>query len=119
MTNKEHSKVSQCSTSESNIFISNLSQHILTEPESTVLKKGLNFGISVPHSNLDMACATEYVASRLSPSLGSEFRWRIRSMLEKARPVTSNMTKTEFKALKSLKHNFLGPVKKNCKKMGR
>jgi hypothetical protein len=39
-------------------------------------------------------------------------------MLEKARPMTSNMTNTEFKALKSLKHNkeikILQADKGNC-----
>jgi hypothetical protein len=34
-----------------------------------------------------------------------EFRWKIKSMLEKPKPVTSNITRAESSALKSLKPN--------------
>jgi hypothetical protein len=45
--------------------------------------KGLNFSVMNPHSNLDMACVVESVVSKLPQTLGMEFRWKIRSMLEK------------------------------------
>jgi len=54
---------------------------------------------------MDMACATESVVPNLPGTLGMDYRWKIRSMLEKYKPASPNMTKQEFKALKSLKHN--------------
>jgi hypothetical protein len=48
-----------------------------------------------------MACAVESVVSKLPQTLGMEFRWKIRSILEKSRSSTPNMTKKELKAMKS------------------
>jgi hypothetical protein len=62
-------------------FILNLSEHILTDSEEAILMKGLNFFITHPHFNLDMACAVKSVVSRLPQTLDVEFRWKIRSML--------------------------------------
>jgi hypothetical protein len=54
-----------------------------------------------------------------SPALGMEFCWRIRFMLEKSRPLTSNMTRKESMPLKPLKDNkqirILRADKGNCK----
>jgi hypothetical protein len=44
--------------------------------------KSLNFSVTYPHSNLDMACAVESVVSKLPQTLVMEFRWEIKSMLE-------------------------------------
>jgi hypothetical protein len=67
---------------------------------------------------MDMACATELVIPNLLGTLGMEFRWKIRSMLEKSKPASPNMTKQEFRALKSLKLNkdirILQADKGNC-----
>jgi hypothetical protein len=86
-------------------FIDNLSEHVLTESEESVLKEGLNFAITNRGSTLDMAYAAESVRSKLPPTLDMEFCWRIRCMLEKSRPPTSNMMKRESMALKSLRNN--------------
>jgi hypothetical protein len=59
--------------------------------------KGLNFSITYPHSNLDMACAVESVVSKLPHSLGMEFRWEIWSMLEKSKSSRPNLTTKELK----------------------
>jgi hypothetical protein len=60
-----------------NKCIHNLSEHILTDAEEAVLMKGLNFSVTYPHPNLDMACAVESVVSKLPQPLGLEFRWKI------------------------------------------
>jgi hypothetical protein len=92
--------------------------YVLTESEVSVLKKGLHFATTNSGSNLDMACAAESAKSKLRPALGMEFCWRIRCMLEKSRPITSNMTKRESTALKFLKNNkkirIIQADKANC-----
>jgi hypothetical protein len=80
-----------------------LSEHVLTEPEEFVLKKGPNFAITNKESDLDMACAAESARSKLPPALGMDFYWQIQCVLEKSRPFTSNMMRRESAALKSLK----------------
>jgi 23S rRNA maturation mini-RNase III len=45
-------------------FVKNLSNHILTESEKAVLKRGLNFALTTPQSNLDMACAVESIKTK-------------------------------------------------------
>jgi hypothetical protein len=51
-------------------------------------------------------------------TLGMEFRWKIRSMLEKSKSPMPNMTKMELKAMKSLRLNkdirILQEDKGNC-----
>jgi hypothetical protein len=99
-------------------FVINLPEHVLTESETSVLKKGLNFAITNRGSNLDMACVAEFARSKLPPALGMELCWRIRCMLEKSKPPISNMTKSESMALKALRNNkqirILQADKGNC-----
>jgi hypothetical protein len=101
----QRNKVLSASASDSRKFILNLSKHVLTDSEEAVLMKGLNFSVAKPRSNLDMACAMESVASELPQTLGKEFRWKIRSMLEKSRSSIPNMNKKELKAVKYLRLN--------------
>jgi hypothetical protein len=65
-----------------------------------------------------MACDAESVVPNLPGTLGMEYRWKIGTMLEKSKPASLNMTKQEFKALKSLKLNkdnrILQADKGNC-----
>jgi hypothetical protein len=90
----------------------------LSECEEAVLRKGLNFAVRKPHSNLDIACAVEAVIPKLPRVKGMEFRWRIRSMLEKTGPPKSNISKQEMAAIKSLKQDkdirILQADKGNC-----
>jgi hypothetical protein len=86
-------------------FVLNLSKHIITESEKAVLKRGLNFALATPQSNLDMACAVESIKTKLHPVLGMEFSWKIRSMLQKSKPIISNITREEYVTIKSLKLN--------------
>jgi hypothetical protein len=52
-----------------------------------------------------MACAVESVVSKLPQTKDMEFRWKVRSMLEKFRSHSPNMTTKELKAVKSLRLN--------------
>jgi hypothetical protein len=78
----------------------NLSKHVLSDSEEAVLKKGLNFAITKPHSIMDLACAAEAGVPNLPGKLGMEYRWKIRNMLEKSKSAPPNLSKQEFKALK-------------------
>jgi hypothetical protein len=51
----------------------------------------LNFSFENPDSNLDMACVVEFIVSKLPQTLGTEFRWNIRSMLMKFKSYIPNM----------------------------
>jgi hypothetical protein len=79
--------------------LGNLSEYVLTETEESVLKRGLNF------ADLDLVCAAGSARSKLLPALGMEFCWKIRRLLDKSKPLTSNIARKESLALKSLKHN--------------
>jgi hypothetical protein len=65
-----------------------------------------------------MACAVESVIPKFSPILGIEFRWKIRSMLQKCKSPTSNISKKELESVKSLRPNkatrILPADKGNC-----
>jgi hypothetical protein len=95
-----------------------VTEHVLTGSEQSVLLKGLNFAIANPHSNLDMACAVESVVSKLPQTSGMEFRWKTRSMLQKSKSSTPNISKEEMKAVRSLRLNqdirILPADKGNC-----
>jgi hypothetical protein len=63
----------------------NLSKHVLTDFDEAVLMKGFKFSVMNPHSYLDLVFAVESVVLKLPRTLGMEFRWKIRAMLEKSR----------------------------------
>jgi hypothetical protein len=50
-----------------------------------------------------MACALESVVSKLPQTLGMEFRWKNRSMLQEPKSSRPNMTTKELKAVKLLR----------------
>ncbi|KAJ4446140.1 hypothetical protein ANN_12832 [Periplaneta americana] len=52
----------------------NLSSYNLSEAESSILNKGLNFALSNPVTNLDLSCAAEAAVSKLSDPQASEYR---------------------------------------------
>jgi hypothetical protein len=99
-------------------FILNLLGHVPTESEESVLKRGLNFAVTNRAYNLDMVCAAEFARSKLPPAMGVAFCWRILCMLQKSKPLASNITRKESIALKSLKENkqirILQADKGNC-----
>jgi hypothetical protein len=65
-----------------------------------------------------MACAVESVVSKLPQALGMEIKWKIRSILETFKSSRPNMSKNEFKAIRSLRLNkdigILLAEKDNC-----
>jgi hypothetical protein len=71
--------------------------------EEAVLMKGLNISVTYPHSNMDMTCAVESIVSKLPETLGIEFQWKIRCMLEKSKSSRPNMTTKELKAIRCLR----------------
>jgi hypothetical protein len=79
------------------------SKFVLTDPEKIVLRKGLNFTAAKPHSILDRAHAAKRAACKLLQMLNIQFRWKVRSTLEKSS--AKDMTSKEFKGIKSLKLN--------------
>jgi hypothetical protein len=85
--------------------------------EEIILKKGLNSGVTVPHSNLDFACATESVVSKLPSEINMKFKWRIRSATE-VKTFAPNITEAEVTAFRLLKLNkdirILQANKENC-----
>jgi hypothetical protein len=95
-------KVGSDPSSGSKKFALNLSEYVLTDHEESVRRQGLNFAILNPHFSIDKACAVESVIPKLPPILGMEFRWMIRSRLQKCKSPTSNINKKELKAVKSL-----------------
>jgi hypothetical protein len=90
-------KFSSVPTPDSTKFVLNLSKHAFADSEEAVLKKILNFSVMYPHSNLDVAFAVESVVLKLPRTLGMEFRWKIRSMLEKSKSSRPNMSKKGLK----------------------
>jgi hypothetical protein len=52
-----------------------------------------------------MACAVDYVVSKLPQTLDMGFRWEIRSMLQNHKSSMPDMIKKELKDVKSLRLN--------------
>jgi hypothetical protein len=65
-----------------------------------------------------MTCAVESVVSKLPQTSGMEFRWKVRTILQKSKTPTHNISKKELEAVKSLKLNkdirILPADKGNC-----
>ena len=71
----------------------NLSSRQLSHSEETVLNKGLNFATTtncIPY--LDIITHVEELALRIPTTQGNEIRWKVRQVLEKAKPPKSNIT---------------------------
>jgi hypothetical protein len=92
-------------TSGSQKFVLNLLYYDLTEAEVSIFKTWLNFAVTHLVFSLVMAFVAEYVGSKLPLMALMEFSWKIRSALEKAKRVTSSMSRMESTDLKSLKLN--------------
>jgi hypothetical protein len=52
-----------------------------------------------------MACAVDPLVSKLPPTLGMEFRWKIRSMFKKSKSSRHNLSKKKMQARRSLRLN--------------
>jgi hypothetical protein len=95
-----------------------VSEHVLAESEVSMLKKRHTFAVTNKVPKMEIINAAVAVRSKLPPALGTEFCWRIRCMLEKSRPLTSNVSRKESMALRSLIYNkkirILKDDKGNC-----
>jgi hypothetical protein len=79
----------------------NFSHYVFTKTEVMDLQKQLNFSVDVTYLSLDMVCAVEFMASKLPPAVGIEFKWKMTSVLENSKLLTSHIMRTESNDLKS------------------
>ena len=87
-----------------NNWVVNLSSRQLSEPEESVLNKGLNYAVSpqaVPVE--EFVVATEVVCDRLDAKDKEEIRSKVTAILRHASPPSSNITRKERQAIKDLK----------------
>ena len=85
-------------------WVINNTQRKLTEAQTSVLAKGLNFAVSVdkiPNEEYIIAC--EKACWKLSPGEAQNLRAEIAGVLKSAKIPESNITKEERSALKELK----------------
>ncbi len=85
-------------------WVVNLSKHKLTQPQETVLAKGLNFSPSpdqVPYE--EYIVATEQACKKLPYNEATILRSEIAGVLRNARPPKANITKEERRAVQELK----------------
>ncbi|XP_019643892.1 PREDICTED: uncharacterized protein LOC109484960 [Branchiostoma belcheri] len=85
-------------------WVVNISKKSLTDHQTGVLQKGLNFAVTpdkVPVE--DFVVATESACLHLSPSSAEQLRSEVAGILRTAKPPKPNITKQEREALKELK----------------
>ncbi len=85
-------------------WVVNISKHKLTQPQETVLAKGLNFSPSpdqVPYE--EYIVATEQACKKLPYNEAAILRSEIAGVLRSARPPKANITKEERRAVQELK----------------
>ena len=88
----------------SNPTVINRSKKILTESETEILSKGLNYAITpkgIPY--MDIISSLEEAASSLPAEAAEEFRWETRKVLQKAQKPKSYLTGKEIKKSNSSK----------------
>ena len=87
-------------------WVVNLSKHKLTDPQLSVLAKGLNFSPSpnkIPYD--DYIVATELACKKLPYNEATVLRSEIAQALRGSKPPKSNISKDERKAINDLKKN--------------
>ena len=86
-------------------WVKNCSQRILSDPELSVLKKGLNFAV-VPKQLpvVDLVTVTETACRSLPANDASELRAKVATVISKNRNIKeSNISNDEWRAIESLK----------------
>ncbi|KAI8516403.1 hypothetical protein Bbelb_049840 [Branchiostoma belcheri] len=86
-------------------WVKNLSSHTLTEPEKSLLSKGLNFAVApnkIP--SIDIVTETESAIrrARLPQRQAEALRTKVATTLKVSKPPASNITREEGTALKDL-----------------
>ena len=85
-------------------WVKNCSQRLLSDPELSVLAKGLNFAITPPKVPvINILTETESAASRLPACEGSLLRAKVATLLEKPATPKSNIPVHEREALRNLR----------------
>lgn len=85
-------------------WVKNCSKRILTDPELSVLAKGLNYAVSPKELPVvDVITATEVGCRNLTPDKASELRAKVNTVLTNTKKVEHNLNKDEFKALDDLR----------------
>ncbi|KAI8522002.1 hypothetical protein Bbelb_017560 [Branchiostoma belcheri] len=89
-------------------WVKNLSSHTLTEPEKSLLSKGLNFAVApnkIP--SIDIVTETESAIrrARLPQRQAEALRTKVATTLKVSKPPASNITREERTALKDLATN--------------
>ncbi|KAI8486064.1 hypothetical protein Bbelb_361640 [Branchiostoma belcheri] len=89
-------------------WVKNLSSHTLTEPEKSLLSKGLNFAVApnkIP--SIDIVTETESAIhrARLPQRQAEALRTKVATTLKVSKPPASNITREERAALKDLATN--------------
>ena len=85
----------------------NLSSRQLSDPEESVLNKGLNYAVSpqaVPVE--EFVVETEVVCDRLDAKDKEEIQSKVTAILRHASPPSSNITRNERQAIKDLKKDI-------------
>ena len=87
-------------------WVKNVSGRDLSKHEMSVLKKGLNFAVSQDEIPVvDIITATETACRNLEKSEADELRSEVVSTIKGGKKLTSNISKSERKALKDLQRD--------------
>ncbi|XP_072042858.1 uncharacterized protein [Amphiura filiformis] len=100
-------------------WVKNLSEKDLTDPQESLLARGLGFAVSVnkiPHDEFIVAC--ESACAKLPPGEAQNLRMEVAGSLKTAKIPPSNITKEERKAIKELQKSkdllIMGADKGKC-----
>ena len=102
-------------------WVKNISDTVLTDGETKLLSKGLNFSVTPRNiPNKDLIASIEMASSHLPQDEARILCSRAASIIKNARPPNSNISKEESQAIKSLKEKtkediiILNADKGNC-----
>jgi len=100
---KDNAGKSRVDENEKKKWVINLSSKKLSDDETSVLAKGMNFAVAPKRIPVDQFIAeTESSISSLSPDKKSAIRNKVCSILSCAKPPKKNISQAEMKALKTL-----------------
>ncbi|XP_077986089.1 uncharacterized protein LOC144440576 [Glandiceps talaboti] len=87
-------------------WVKNCSDRILSDPEFSVLAKGLNFAVTNPEVPVvDIVTQTEVACRNLNERDSNELRSKVVNILMRPKKIESNLSKEEQLALKDLKQD--------------
>ena len=103
---QNHSQQQESAESIKDRWVKNLSNRVLSDNETKVLCKGLNFAVT-PNSPpvVEIITATESAirSANIGDSKASELRHAVNNILSQSKQVKPNVTKAEQQAIKDLK----------------